>query len=418
MQVKSKQGKFALGFALLLLVFGRDVAAEIYKWVDPSGKVHYSDRKLNQAAESQSVDIGSMPPAQATDQLSPRKYAGAEPSKWLIRTALDWSAYQHALATDKLAYMYFGGDCVSPATLDYAEFNRRYSGLLGDISSLNSILSRNLDVNGYRNMSNHSNLPKRDQNKHLALLLNQQVEKIRINACKTNIGQTNQTANLNRFTFGEFSRNNVWLSIRWTLEDPDTGVTLFVQSTQGSGSTLEGRSENPVRSLEKAYSEALNNLLAQPEFAAAVTPSVTPRVAPAAEARVSDNPPRDEPQGLSGVMNSLTFGALRKSKVAQALGLVTPLKTQVAQYYLETGEWPSSFVDMQLSSRELREPGLIEQVEMRLGGVIQIALDPAEFGSGRIVQLQPRETMGGTSLSWDCKTNLENQYRVGNCTGF
>ena len=417
MWLKPKQGVLSALYFLLTYFSLQQATAEIYKWVDAAGKVHYSDRKLDQTAQAQDVDIGVMPPARATDSLSARRYAGAEPSKWIMRSALDWTELQKTHPNDKLVYLYFGGDCVSPLGMDLAEFNHRYNDVLQNFEQNSALLGRLLGSNGYRNMSALAALPKRDSHKQLALMLKQTVSEIRVNACSPTLSSSGQAANLDNVSLSAFSRHNLWLSIRWQLVDADTGEPLLTQVTQGSASSVAGRREALINSLTAAYEEALNNLLAQPEFALAATPQATAEVtSEATETRRADAEPPTT-QNLTSALGGFNQTSLRKAKLANALVMVTPLKMQVTQYYLERGDWPASFVDLQLNPTAMREPGLIEQVALRLGGVIQLDLDETEFGAGQYLQLIPREAMGGTQMAWDCRTNLEAQYWVGPCTG-
>ncbi len=57
-----------LGFALL----SGTAQAEIFKWVDANGKVHYSDRKMNTQAQKLNVNTGSTSIGQSSTDIEQR----------------------------------------------------------------------------------------------------------------------------------------------------------------------------------------------------------------------------------------------------------------------------------------------------------------------------------------------------------
>jgi hypothetical protein len=69
--------------ALLLgtfgLLFTTPVFAEIYKWTDAQGKVHYSDKKIADSAQAQNLNLGTMPAAKPVDTLSAKRYNNTRP---------------------------------------------------------------------------------------------------------------------------------------------------------------------------------------------------------------------------------------------------------------------------------------------------------------------------------------------------
>ena len=58
--------------ALLAILFSSAANAEIFKWVDANGKVHYSDQKFNPAAQTVNVKTGSKTLAHAEQSVEER----------------------------------------------------------------------------------------------------------------------------------------------------------------------------------------------------------------------------------------------------------------------------------------------------------------------------------------------------------
>ena len=62
-----------IGFALLgLIVLSSNAHAEIFKWVDTNGKVHYSDRKISTQAQQLNVKTGAMTIGQDSKDVEQR----------------------------------------------------------------------------------------------------------------------------------------------------------------------------------------------------------------------------------------------------------------------------------------------------------------------------------------------------------
>ncbi len=58
-----------VGLALLgMIIFSSVAQAEIYKWVDENGKVHFSDRKIVTQAKKVNVKTGATTSAQASEE--------------------------------------------------------------------------------------------------------------------------------------------------------------------------------------------------------------------------------------------------------------------------------------------------------------------------------------------------------------
>lgn len=79
-------------FLFLLLLFNQPVFAEIYKWVDESGQVHYSDsKKDDQQAETINVNINSY--KHATYEAPPKNNGNSTSSKKVTMYSTSWCGY-------------------------------------------------------------------------------------------------------------------------------------------------------------------------------------------------------------------------------------------------------------------------------------------------------------------------------------
>jgi hypothetical protein len=76
-------------FALILSTTGLFVTvqshAEIYKWTDAQGKVHYSDKKIADSAQAQDLNLGTMPDAKSVASGTAIRYQNTRPSLYILR---------------------------------------------------------------------------------------------------------------------------------------------------------------------------------------------------------------------------------------------------------------------------------------------------------------------------------------------
>ena len=108
------------------------------------------------------------------------------------------------------------------------------------------------------------------------------------------------------------------------------------------------------------------------------------------------------------VMSNVTqdySGYLMAAKFAQALALVSPIRMMTEQERSMSGEWPTRLEQIGMSKDDTNDGQYINEVRLGNGGEI-ITLLSQEFGNNRVIKLAPKSIMGGTSLRWQCFTNI------------
>ncbi len=94
-----------VGFILLGMIFlSNSVHAEIYKWVDENGKVHFSDRKIVTQAEKVNVKTGSTSSAQANkaETLTQNNQISDAAEKSVEARILEKQKYVNFLRSERL----------------------------------------------------------------------------------------------------------------------------------------------------------------------------------------------------------------------------------------------------------------------------------------------------------------------------
>lgn len=389
--------------------------AQVYKWTDAQGKVHYSDKKIGDSAKAQNLDLGTMPAVKQVNTQEAKRYQNTRPSLYLLRSEMALDRLTTLRSPAKFAYFYFGGDCISPTVASYEEFTTRFKNSLPDADDL--YRDEGLVFNKYNFRNNSAEYAidniKRvtDEEGNLPLKLHVSIIDMRINSCAPRQEQVDYS-NKGRFGIGSFEKSNVWLQLQATISTVDDDIVLLNIIIEGSADKVDGHSGNIAHLVTAAYEQAITNLIANDKFVELLTPkSKTQKV----NVTQTATPAQASGGILTRIADKMQFNAVKKSKVAEALSLTNPVRFSIVQYYADKGKWPSSFSDIEINGSDLHQQGLIDNAEIRLGGVLHLRLDKSTFGENEILQLIPKQTMGGQNIDWECRTSLDKAYWVGEC---
>lgn len=395
------------------------VSAQVYKWTDAQGKVHYSDKKIADSAQAQEINLGTMPSVKAVDSLAAKRYQNTRPSLYLLRTEMALEQLTNLRTPTKFAYFYFGGDCVSPTGVSYSEYIKRYKNSLPDADDLYRDEGRVFDKYNIRTQNALYALdnPKRalDEEGNPPLKLHVDITDMRINACTQRLQKATVSGNLDKISGYNFEKANVWLQLHISISNASNDVVLLNAITEGSADEIEGYQGHVARLITAAYEQAISNLIANPGFVELLTPKSKIQVVQIPQEKVPT--PTEENGLMNRLADKFQFTAVKKSRLAEALSLVNPVRMSIVQYYAETGKWPNSFSDIDLSSSELHQKNLIDSAELRLGGVLHLRLAKSTFGENEVLQLIPKPIMNGQSINWECRTSLDKALWVGDCQG-
>lgn len=409
----------ALLFPVFGLFFITPVYAEVYKWTDAQGKVHYSDKKIADSAQAQNINLGTMPTAKVVDTLAAKRYQNTHPSLYLLRSELALEQLTALRVPASFAYFYFGGDCVSPTAVSYVEYIKRYKKSLPESDDLYRNEGRIFDQYNFRtqNALYAFDNPKQslDEEGNPPLKLQVDIIDMRINACTQRLQKASISGDLDKISGYSFDKANVWLQLRFTISDSTDDVVLLNTITEGSANEVDGYQGNISRLTTAAYEQAITNLIANQKFAELLTPKSKIQKVNIPESQVQT--PVESGGLLNRLADKLQFNSVKKSKVAEALSLVSPVRISIVQHFAETGKWPNTFADLNLNSGELQQKDLIDSAELRLGGVLHLRLAKSTFGENEVLQLIPKPIMSGQSINWECRTSLDKAFWVGDCQG-
>jgi len=389
--------------------------AAVYKWVDEHGKVHYSDQKRDQKASEQSVSVGTMPKAPLVVAAQPQAYGNDQPPKWLLVKEVAVALDAEDSARKNNVSFYFGGDCVSPTSISFDNFQQRYRKNIDVTADVRRILTSTLAKYGYRNNYVKDDDPKYNIQGDEGYLLRLQITAIKINACVTKLRSPQDSGMLDKFSLSSYDKSNSWLRLTWSVENGNK--ILASGFSDGAANDMDGQDANINSTFRQAFTSGIHNLIADPEFVKVMSPARSITDA-AGRPRVESSAEPEEPKPtLKALPGKLQSSYVTRAKFAQALSLVNPVRLSVTMFYGQNGEWPNYFSDMNLDAKHLHQPGIVDAVSLRLGGKLHVKLAPETFGANQSFELTP-DVSNPMAMDWICKTSLDKSLWTGPCTGY
>lgn len=95
-----------------------------------------------------------------------------------------------------------------------------------------------------------------------------------------------------------------------------------------------------------------------------------------------------------------------RASFAQALAAIGPIKTQAAIYASENGRFPQEVGDIGFTREDMRTSSFFSDLRFGTNGEILVQGN-STLGENSVIRLEPRFTLGGTTIEWRCTTNAE-----------
>ena len=235
---------------VLLSLISTGATAQIYKWKDKNGVVHYGDKSKMAQADQQSevINIKDKYAVPVAEQLTPISYSGKATTRGVVL-----SDFTLDLPKSESEDVLIGRVvCGAPVDLywvkGYVRLDKDYVG-----PKINKVF----ESHGYLA---RTGVPVREAGD---LDLTARIKKVFINTCVKSKARKS-------------SKDSTYIKIEWTLRDPLLDETVLVFETKGShhGISEVARSEGRSKSFNTALEMATNNMLANEKFIEAISEAV------------------------------------------------------------------------------------------------------------------------------------------------
>lgn len=233
-------------FCLLLLAC-LPAQAEVYKWTDETGRVHYGNRPDSaQTQSAETVAIKSRFNTREVPVADPIEWSGAENSRTFSLTDIKLSLKYSDFDRVRIG----GGTCGNAAVDIY--WDDGYVDLLD--RRIGDAIARVADDSGYASQNAMGSVSAPD-----ALLVTAQLTGLEFNICARHENEATTAT---------------WVKVSWKVADPLSAEDTRTFTTEGSFRAKKKRDvENSINhSLAQAMNAAARNLFSNPEFATLMQP--------------------------------------------------------------------------------------------------------------------------------------------------
>jgi len=216
--------------------------AEIYKWVDESGKVHYSS-KLNSGTKSSLVQIKDKYSIKSVPRIPPITYTDDQPPRPIAVSNVTLALRDSESEEVRIGRV----TCGRPIDLYWTD---GYVDLKNPAYS--DSIAKQLERSAYDASSQSAAFSALG-----ALTLNVTIKDIKLTICEKK-----------KRSKKSLSQNGTYVAIEWDLIDPHSGQSLYKKVTEGShnANTEPAVADGTNVSIASALSVATDNLISNVEF--------------------------------------------------------------------------------------------------------------------------------------------------------
>ena len=222
--------------------------AEIHKWVDENGKVHYSDKKQDENAET--IEIKDKYIIPDIEKLSPIAYSQEKENRVvsIASVVLDMPRSEHADIR------------IGRITCGWKPLDLYWTKGIVDLQSraLGNTISTIFRESGYNVANTIGSTPVGG-----SLELRGKLKNVKMNLCPSG-------------PKSDKTKNATFVEVTWTLYDPALKNELFEQTTKGSHNALDRSftKDGSRISFENAMAVSVSNLLANQKFVENIQPGL------------------------------------------------------------------------------------------------------------------------------------------------
>lgn len=242
---------------LFLCVFCTQANAELFKWTDEKGKIHYSDKKPDEKTQTRVVPvkkgvIGNNTENESLSKAIIRPYEKTARKLFLLDTLYAWRKASGTKQSRKVGAYYVGKGCTSRGAMKVPDVFITHKSLFPKESanaySIKKII-KSLDYEAdkttkYKLLDN--------MKKTGGLSLHSEITGLDYNTCASNLSSRDRLTKINKVSSYKFNKHRIKLRIRWQLKTNRDQDVLYEGTTNGSYNGW-----NSVASAGEAFSTAV-----------------------------------------------------------------------------------------------------------------------------------------------------------------
>jgi hypothetical protein len=389
--------------------------AELYKWVDENGDVHFSDKALADKEKSTAISEEGKNKVQYTGRQKPgarpimRPRDKAVPPLHLVESGYAWINDSRTGRPEKIGIYHVGKGCTTRGAIMAPEVFKRHQELLPKNFTLAHQVIDVIEELGYEIRQTQRSILKKSLKVTGGIVMLAEITAMNLKTCAPKIYQDERLKPADSIAPYKFSHNRVGLRVHWQLLDNSNQVVLYETETEGDFDGWK-KPTGTGRSVGEAMQAATRNLFARQDFIDrlfAIKVAERPKPErPKPKPLWLPPPPAEEKGILTSLRDMFLPDSTRtRAQVARALVEISALKNHMLHYYQTEGNWPEDLADLGISNSTFYGSDTIDIVSFEPDGSIIAALK-STFGDNKILTLQPRID-DNFIARWNCYSNLD-----------
>jgi len=406
--IRIRPGSTLLLIALALVSWNSQ--AQLYKWIDKNGDVHFSDTAPANKLESSvipgetenRVQYPGTPKATARPII--RSYDKPVHKLHLPDTRYLWKNDLQVRQSEKIGIYHVGKACTTRGAIKAPDVFIRHKLLLPTEIELTHSIKRVIKGLEYEaERTEQSRLQDRLKITG-GLSLHAEITAMNFKACAPNISDSSRLKPVETIPAHRFKKSRVRLRVQWQLRDDRDRNILYEAATDGEYNGWNQRN-SPRHAIGSAVEAAVLNLFSDQDFIARLVDGK------------ADSTPVSSKSDSSKINRklSITDLHLRRAQAVQVLVEINALRVGSVQHYAMEGAWPGDLSVIGYTESMFYDSDTIASVSLKSDGSIVAELKEL-FGDDKIITLQPEVNDGNSTLSrWHCTSNLDLTYLPHNC---
>ncbi len=258
-----------MSLSCLLVIYSLNSYAELYKWVDESGKTHYSDKAPKKEVKKEVLSIEENIADTSSNNVSSkviiRPYEKTSRKLHLLDTVYRWKKETEIEKVTKLGIYNTGKGCTSRGAIKTPDVFIYHKDFLPEESQLAHRISKIINGLDYEATVNKKYDLIKELNKSGGLSLHSEISDINIVTCAPNLYKSERLLPVSKISSGKFTKNRVTMSVHWQLKTSRDQKVLYETTTNGSFNGWH-KSSSSRSAIESAMESAALELFSDKQF--------------------------------------------------------------------------------------------------------------------------------------------------------
>jgi hypothetical protein len=401
-----------------MLAANSNAWAELYKWVDDKGKMHYSDKKPVEEGKTEVQSVKLSKKALSTDEPMVkaiiRPYERSARKLLLLDTTYGWRRNVEQAKDKKIGVYYAGKACLARGAMKFPEVFTRHKSFFPtetDITYRIKKIIQSLDYKAQK--TNRYKLLKQLESSG-GLSLHSDFVDLDFDTCAPSKDKFSKIKELSQISDYQFTKHRVKVKIRWQLKTRRDQQLIYETTTRGYYDGWHD-SSLPREALFSAVENSTLKLFSDQDFInkILVIESVPDGLESPKDSIQSDVSPQSMPTSDpdSNQVSAKFNPYIVKAKLASALSEITQLKVGMTEYFYTHAKWPANLTDLGLSESMFSNSKTISDVIFQSDGSLVAELRNL-FGEDKFLRMTPVLYPSGIAgiSSWECSSNLQAQF--------